>query len=84
MQEFAYWLPGPKTADDETVPVGMDHIHIVCIRLVQPNFGGVALKKGSSRVKSCWDIFQSSFQQNPPSPVILLRFLNSFPTKPDT
>ena len=46
MEEFAYWLPGPKTADDETVPVGMDHIHIVCIRLVQPNFGGVALKKG--------------------------------------
>ena len=84
MEEFAYWLPGPKTADDETVPVGMDHIHIVCIRLVQPNFGGVALKKGSSRVKACWDIFQSSFQQNPPSPVILLRFLNSFPTKPDT
>ena len=84
MEEFAYWLPGPKTADDETVPVGMDHIHIVCICLVQPNFRGVALKKGPSRVKACWDIFQSPFHQNPPSPVILLRFLNSFPTKPDT
>ena len=39
----------------------MDHIHVVCICLVQPNFRGVALKKGPSRVKAYWDIFKSPF-----------------------
>ena len=84
MLKFAYWFPGSKTAYDETVPVRMDHINIVCICLVQSNFGGVAFKKGPSRIKAWQDSFQSDFQQSPPSPVILLRFLNSFPTKPDT
>ena len=85
--EIAYGLPGSQSADDETVSVGVDDVHIIRIRLVQPNFWGVALKKRTSRVETCRENVQSPFlYQNPPvpPPVILLRFLNSFPTKPDT
>ena len=38
-------LPGAQPADDEGVPVGVDHVHKVCIRLVQAHIGGVSLKQ---------------------------------------
>ena len=37
-------FPGAQPADDEGVPVRVDHINKVCIRLVQANIGGVSLK----------------------------------------
>ena len=52
MFEIAYRLPSPKTADDETVPIGVDHIDVVRIGLVQSDFGRVALKKWASWVEA--------------------------------
>ena len=40
-------LPGAEAANDERVAVGVDHVHKVCIGLVQPHVRGVAL--GSQR-----------------------------------
>ena len=37
-------LPGAQPPDDEGVPVGVDHVNKVCIRLVQAHIGGVSLK----------------------------------------
>ena len=66
MLEIAYGLPGSQSADDETVSVGMDDVHIIRVRLVQPNFWGVALKKRTSRVETCRENVQSPFlHQNP-------------------
>ena len=36
-------LPGPEAADDQRVSIGVNHIHKVCVRLVKPHVGGVAL-----------------------------------------
>ena len=52
MFEIAYRLPSPKTADDETVPIGVDHIDVVRIGLVQSDFGRVTLKKWASWVEA--------------------------------
>ena len=52
MFEIAYRLPSPKTADDETVSIGVDHIDVVRICLVQPDFGRVALKKWASWIEA--------------------------------
>ena len=38
-------LPGAQPPDDEGVPVGVDHVNKVCIRLVQAHIGGVSLKQ---------------------------------------
>ena len=61
----------------------MDHVHKVCICLVQPTFWGVALKKLPIRVKPCQDFVQEFFRSTLP-PLILLILRNSFPTKSDT
>ena len=37
-------FPGAQPADDEGVPVGVDHVNKVCIRLVQAHIGGISLK----------------------------------------
>ena len=52
MFEIAYRLPSPKTANDETVSIGVDHIDVVRIGLVQSDFGRVALKKWVSWVEA--------------------------------
>ena len=52
MFEIAYRLPSPKTADDETVSIGVDHIDVVRIGLVQSDFGRVALKKWASWIET--------------------------------
>ena len=54
MFEIAYRLPSPKTADDETVSIGVDHIDVVRICLVQSDFGRVALKKWASWIEA-WE-----------------------------
>ena len=39
-------LPGPETADDQRVSVRVNHIHKVCVSLVKPHVGCVALVTG--------------------------------------
>ena len=41
---MAYGLPGAQSSDDEGVPVRVDHVNKVCIRLVQAHIGGISLK----------------------------------------
>ena len=60
MFEIAYRLPSPKTADDETVPIGVDHIDVVRIGLVQSDFGRVALKKWASWIEAWKKYFNYS------------------------
>ena len=42
----AYRFPGTEAADDQRVTVGVNHVHKVCVRLVQPHVRGVALVIG--------------------------------------
>ena len=37
-------FPGAQPANDEGVPVGVDHVNKVCVCLVQAHIGGVSLK----------------------------------------
>lgn len=79
---LTYRFPGTQTSNDQAVSVGVNHVNIVSISLVQTDLRRVALEKWASRIQP----YKTKIQRlkEALSPVILLKFLSSLPTKPET